>query len=60
MEQLAQKSENPDFIKQVEKKFPNKEAPILIGCSDGRAYSMDALMQMDEAGYTCLAGTHAP
>lgn len=54
--QLAQKTDNPDFIKTVEKKFPNKESKILIGCSDGRAYSMDALMQLDEAGYTNLAG----
>ena len=56
--QLAQKTENPEFIKQVEKKFPNKETKILIGCSDGRMYSMDALMQLDEAGYTNIAGGH--
>ena len=55
--QTAQKTENPDFIKTVEKKFPNKEHKILIGCSDGRAYSMDALMQLDEAGYTNIAGS---
>ena len=41
---------------QVEKKFPDKEAKILIGCSNGRAYSMDALEALDEAGYTNLAG----
>ena len=54
--QVAQKSENPEFIAQVEKKFPDKDAKILIGCSDGRAYSMDALMALDEAGYTNIAG----
>ena len=41
---------------QVEKKFPDKETKLLIGCSNGRAYSMDALMALDEAGYTNIAG----
>ena len=55
--QFAVKTDNPDFVAQVEKKFPDKECKLLIGCSDGRAYSMDALMQLDEAGYTNIAGT---
>ena len=38
-------------------RFPNKEETnILIACSDGKAYSMDALVALDEAGYTNLAG----
>lgn len=37
-------------------RFPNKETNILIACSDGKAYSMDALVALDEAGYTNLAG----
>lgn len=41
---------------QVEKRFPDKEAKLLIGCSNGRTYSMDALEALDEAGYTNLAG----
>ena len=37
-------------------RFPNKETNILIACSDGKAYSMDALVALDEAGYINLAG----
>lgn len=40
----------------MEKRFPDKEAKLLIGCSNGRAYSMDALEALDDAGYTNLAG----
>ncbi|DBA86354.1 hypothetical protein WJX79_004408 [Trebouxia sp. C0005] len=53
---VVKKEDNPDFLKQVEKKFPDKETKLLIGCSNGRAYSMDALMALDEAGYTNIAG----
>ena len=41
---------------QVEKKFPNKEAPLLVACGNGRQYSIDALDLLDEAGYINLAG----
>ena len=42
---------------QVELRFPDKEnARILIGCSNGKNYSMDALMALDEAGYQNLVG----
>lgn len=41
---------------QVEKRFPNKDTPIVIGCSTGTKYSLDALEALDEAGYTNLAG----
>lgn len=41
---------------QVKKRFPDKETKILIGCSNGNAYSMDALMALDEEGYTNLTG----
>ncbi|KAK9808139.1 hypothetical protein WJX73_001091 [Symbiochloris irregularis] len=50
------KKENPDFVSQVEKKFPDKDTKLLIGCSDGRRYAMDALMALDEAGYTNIVG----
>lgn len=39
---------------QIEKKFPKKDTPLLVACSDGKAYSMDALEMLDEAGYTHL------
>lgn len=42
---------------QVEQAFPDKEdARIIVACSNGRAYSMDALEALDEAGYTNLVG----
>ncbi|KAL3149922.1 hypothetical protein ABBQ38_013286 [Trebouxia sp. C0009 RCD-2024] len=53
---VVQKQDNPDFVKMVEKKFPDKETKLIIGCSNGRQYSMDALMALDEAGYFNLAG----
>lgn len=40
----------------MEKKFPNKDQPLIIGCSNGTTYSIDALELLDEAGYTCLVG----
>ncbi|GAX81473.1 hypothetical protein CEUSTIGMA_g8902.t1 [Chlamydomonas eustigma] len=50
------KEDNPDFINQVKKKFPKPDTPLMIGCSDGKAYSIDALEALDAAGYTCLVG----
>lgn len=50
------KEDNANFLEMVQKKFPNKEHPILVGCSDGRTYSIDALEALDEAGYTNLVG----
>ena len=41
---------------QVQKKIPNKDTPIIVGCSNGTTYSIDALELLDEAGYTCLVG----
>ncbi|GAQ91279.1 hypothetical protein KFL_007570020 [Klebsormidium nitens] len=51
---VVQKEENKDFMKQFEKKFPNKSAKLVIACSDGQTYSMPALEMLDEAGYTNL------
>lgn len=42
---------------QVELAFPDKdEARLLVACSNGKAYSLDALEMLDEAGYTNLVG----
>lgn len=49
-------SANPDFLKMVEKKLPKKDTKILVGCSDGRARAIQALIALDEAGYTNLVG----
>jgi hypothetical protein len=40
----------------VEKKLPKKDTKILVGCSDGRARAIQALIALDEAGYTNLVG----
>lgn len=50
------KEDNLDFIAQVQKKIPNKDTPIVVGCSNGTTYSIDALELLDEAGYTNLVG----
>lgn len=48
------KEDNPDFIKLMKRKFPALDTPLLVGCSDGTSYSLDALEALDEAGYTNL------
>jgi rhodanese-related sulfurtransferase len=53
---VTQKEPNAAFVDMVKKRFPNTEAPLLIACSDGRTYSIDALEALDEAGYTRLVG----
>lgn len=47
---------NPDFVRQVEKRFPDKEAKLMIACSNGTQYSISALEALDEAGYINLIG----
>ena len=47
---------NEDFVAQVEKKFPDKETKLIIGCSDGRLRSINALEALDEAGYENIVG----
>ena len=41
---------------QVKKRFPDTETRLLIGCSDGKKYSIDALQALDEEGYTNMVG----
>lgn len=35
---------------QAEKKFPKKDAKLLVGCSNGTQYALDALQALDEVG----------
>mmetsp|Transcript_38072 Transcript_38072/g.84795 ORF Transcript_38072/g.84795 Transcript_38072/m.84795 type:complete len:235 (+) Transcript_38072:61-765(+) len=53
---VIEKAANPDFIKTVQKRFPKKDQPLLVACSDGRSYSIDALEALDGAGYTNIVG----
>ena len=48
---VTQKSPNEAFADMVKKRFPDPETKLLVACSDGRKYSMDALTALDEAGY---------
>jgi rhodanese-related sulfurtransferase len=41
---------------QIALHFPLKDTPLMVGCSDGCTYSIDALEALEEAGYTCLVG----
>ncbi|KAK9861818.1 hypothetical protein WJX84_004120 [Apatococcus fuscideae] len=54
--QVFKKSDNPDFLKTIEKRYPDKQTKFLIGCSTGTKYSLDALEALDEAGYENIAG----
>ena len=53
---VVDKADNDQFVAQVKKKFPDLTTPIIVGCSDGRSYSLDALGELDDAGYECLVG----
>lgn len=54
--ELKQGKKNETFMAEVEKKFKDKEALILIGCSDGRNRAIQALQMLDEAGYKNIVG----
>lgn len=53
---VIKKEDNTEFIAQVQRKFPNRDAKLLVACANGRQYSIDALEALDEAGYTNLVG----
>ena len=46
----------PAPLPQVEKKFPDKEAKLIVADSDGRTYAIEALEALDEAGYVNMVG----
>lgn len=50
------KTPNPDFVKQFKAKFPKTEHKLLIACGNGKDHSIDALLALEAAGYTNLAG----
>ena len=55
-EKVYQQTINDDFKAQVEQLFPDKEAKIIVGCSDGRNRTLQALEFLDEMGYTNIVG----
>ena len=55
-EKVYQQSVNANFKAQVEKLFPDKEAKVIVACSDGRNRTLQALETMDEMGYVNIVG----
>jgi rhodanese-related sulfurtransferase len=53
---VNRKTENPNFVDMVKKKIPDLETPIIVACSDGQTYALEALGELDEAGYINLVG----
>ena len=47
-------------VVQVLKRFPDKDTKILVACSNGKKYSLDALGALDEEGYTHIVGLKVP
>ncbi len=47
---------NGAFLAHVAARFPEKDARLLVHCSDGRARSRGALQALEDAGYSRLAG----
>ena len=47
---------NEEFKQQIEKAFPDKEAKIIVSCSDGRKRAIEALEKLDEMGYANIVG----
>ena len=44
------------WIDQVQQRFPNANTPLLVVCTNGSAYAIDALTALEEAGYTNIVG----
>ncbi|KAI7844754.1 hypothetical protein COHA_001637 [Chlorella ohadii] len=53
---VVSEQDNPTFLAQVARRFPRKDARILIACSNGRQYSIDVLEALEEEGYTNIVG----
>lgn len=53
---VVKKDKVEDWIQKVEKRFPDKSVKLLIGCSNGTQYSIEALEALDEAGYENIVG----
>jgi len=53
---VVKQQANPRFLDQVRARFPSKDAPIVVMCSDGRRRSMQALELLEGEGYMNLVG----
>lgn len=52
----VEQSANPEFLNQIKAKFPDKDTPLLISCSDGTQRCIQALILLDGEGYTNIVG----
>eukprot|EP00212_Chloropicon_laureae_P007032 CAMPEP_0197498702 /NCGR_PEP_ID=MMETSP1311-20131121/59404_1 /TAXON_ID=464262 /ORGANISM="Genus nov. species nov., Strain RCC856" /LENGTH=274 /DNA_ID=CAMNT_0043044427 /DNA_START=24 /DNA_END=848 /DNA_ORIENTATION=- len=52
----VQQKANTEFMSEIEKRFPDKETPLMIVCSDGKDRAIQALMLLDSQGYTNIVG----
>lgn len=43
----------------MKKRFPDPDTKLLVACNNGRSYTMDAVVALDEEGYTNLAALKA-
>ncbi|KAL4429179.1 hypothetical protein ABPG77_010158 [Micractinium sp. CCAP 211/92] len=55
-EMVISEEDNPSFLAQVFRKFPRKDARIIVACSNGKSHSIDVLEALEEEGYTHIVG----
>ncbi|PSC72476.1 domain-containing isoform A [Micractinium conductrix] len=53
---VIDEQDNPGFLAQVARKFPRKDAPIIVMCGNGKQFSIDVLEALEEEGYVNLVG----
>tara|TARA_B110000977_G_scaffold178125_1_gene235349 strand:- start:11394 stop:11804 length:411 start_codon:yes stop_codon:yes gene_type:complete len=53
---IKDQQKNADFMNKIGKIFPDKNAKIIIACSDGRNRAIQALEALDDAGYANIVG----
>ena len=58
-EKVYVQSKNESFKEKIEQTFPDKEAKIIITCSDSRDRAIQALELLDEWGYVNIVGLKA-
>lgn len=53
---VLDQDKNPEFLAQVQQRFPDKSHGILIMCSDGSNRAIQTLVLLEENGYTNIVG----
>ena len=55
-EKVYVQTKNEAFKEEIERTFPDKDAKIIVSCSDGRNRAIQALELLDEMGYANIVG----